>query len=131
MPALLITGSCAKFHWPELLDMLEERIYIAKEEVADLRQDNSRRYQAVQGYSIVAQEFSLERIDLCIKYALIPVCGVQHYLYRYEFDKSRGHIHFHMFAICGDKQPRMLLHELRRGGAQEAADSLATWALGR
>ena len=35
-----------------------------------------------------------------------------------------------MVAIYGDKKPHMLLHELRSGGAQEAADALATWAWG-
>ena len=32
-------------------------MYIAKADVSDIRNDHSERYQAVQDYSIVAQEF--------------------------------------------------------------------------
>ena len=76
------------------------------------------------------QEFFQQRLELYIKYVLIPVFGARRYWYRYEFAKSRGQINFHMCAICGDEQPHRLLHELRGGGAQEAADALASWAWG-
>ena len=52
-----ITGICGEFRWPELLDRLENLIYIAKEEVDNIRKDNSGRYRAVQGYFIVVQAF--------------------------------------------------------------------------
>ena len=72
-PTLFITCSCAEFRWLVLLDRLEERIYIAKDEVDDLREDNSRRYQAAQDYAIVVQEFPQERLELYIKFAIIPI----------------------------------------------------------
>ena len=53
-------------------------------------------------------------IGIYIKYVIIPVFGVKRYWCRFEFDKSRGQIHFHMSAICGEKKPHMLRHELRR-----------------
>ena len=110
---------CAEFHWPELLDRLEERIYIAENEVADVRNNRPNRYQAVQDYSNVVQDSHppRKRLELYIKYAPMPVFGAKRYWCRYEFAKSRGQIHFHMFAICGDKRPRRLLRELRGGGA--------------
>ena len=73
--------------------------YIATGEVARLREDNSRRYQDVQDYSMLAQKSFQVRLDLYIKEVLIPVFGVKNYWCRFEFDKSRGRIHFHMFAI--------------------------------
>ena len=35
-----------------------------------------------------------------------------------------------MFAICADKQPHRLVHEIKNGGAQEKADALAKWDWG-
>ena len=57
VPTLFVTGSCAEFHWPELLDRIEGRVYIAPGESTDLREDSTRRYQAVQDYPLLAQEF--------------------------------------------------------------------------
>ena len=84
----------------------------------------------MQGYSILAQQFIQVRRDLYIKEVSIPVFGAKRYWYRFEFDKSRGQIHFRMFSICADKQPYRLLHEIKNGDAQEKADALAKWARG-
>ena len=130
VPTLFITGSCAEFHWPELLDRMEGRVYIATGESVGLREDATRRYQASQDYSLLAQEFSQERLVLYLKEVITPVFGVKHYWYRFEFAKSRGQIHFHLFAICADKQPHKLLHEMEGGESQDAADALAKWAWG-
>ena len=89
-PTLFITGSCAEFHWPELLGKLEVRIYIATGEVSGLREDNSRRYQAAQDYSMLVHQFFQVRLDLYIKEVPIPVFDVKHYWYRFEFSKWRG-----------------------------------------
>ena len=35
-----------------------------------------------------------------------------------------------MFAICADKQPHKLLHEMKGGESQEAADALEKWDWG-
>ena len=55
-------------------------------------------------------------LELYVKEVLIPVFGVRRCRYRYEFAKSSGHTRFHMFDICAEKHPRMLLHEMRNGG---------------
>ena len=89
---------------PELLGKLDGRIYIAAGEVAGLRDDNSRRYQAVQDYAAIVQKFPHVMFGLYIKEVMIPLFGVKNYWRRFEFDKSIGQIHFHMFAICADVQ---------------------------
>ena len=89
-PTLFITVSCAQFHWPEFLDRLEGRIYIATGESVDLRADATRRHQAVQDYAHLAQEFPHERLSIYLKVALTPVFGVRHYRYMFECAKSRG-----------------------------------------
>ena len=68
---------------------------------------------------MLVQQFFQVRLDIYIKEVWIPVFGVKHYWYRFEFAKSRGRIHFHMFAINEDKQPHRLLHAMKNGGAQE------------
>ena len=79
---------------------------------------------------MLVQEFFQTRLEMYIKEVLAPVFGVKHYWYRLEFAKSRGQIHFHMFAISADKQPHRLLHEMKGSGDQEKAGALAAWAWG-
>ena len=79
---------------------------------------------------MLAQQFLHVRLDVYIKEVSIPVFAAKHYWRRFEFDKSRGQIHFHSFAISAGKQPRRLPHALKNGGAQEKAGALATWAWG-
>ena len=62
--------------------------------------------------------------------ALTPLFGSHHYRRRFEFARSRGHIHLHLFSICADNHPNRLLRELGRVESQEAADARAKWAWG-
>ena len=48
----------------------------------------------------------------------------------FEFAKSRGQLHFYLFAIRADKQPRRILHEMEGGESQEVSDALAEWGWG-
>ena len=130
-PTLFITGRCAEFRWPEILEKLEDRMYFANGEVAGLREGNSRLYRDVQGYSTIARQFFQLRLDIYSKAVSIPVFGAKHYWYRFEFAKSRGQIHFRMFAISAGNQPKRLPHAMKNGGAQEKAGALAKWARGR
>ena len=94
VPNLFIAGSCAEFQWPDLLGRLEGQIPQANGDVADLREDSVRRFQAAQDRSLLVQQFSQARLDLYIKEVLAPVFGVNHFWRRYESAKSRGQIHF-------------------------------------
>ena len=62
---------------------------------------------------MLAQLFFQARLEIYIKKVSTPVFGVKHYHYRFEFDKSRGLIHFHMFAVSADNQPRRLLRYMK------------------
>ena len=75
---------------------------------------------------MISQMLPQEGLDLYVKEVAIPVPGAKHYCYRFEFDKSRGQIHLRMVAILADKQPLRLLHEIRNGGAHQAADARPT-----
>ena len=47
---------------------------------------------------------------------------------KFEFAKSRGGIHFRIFAICADRQPRRRLYEMEGEESIDIADALAMWA---
>ena len=117
-PTLFVAGSCAEFHWAEIIDRPEGRIYIATGGSADLRADATRRHQAVQDYSLLVHEFPQERLTIYLKAALTPVFGVHHYRHMFEFAKSRGEIHFRLFSICEDNQPNRLPREMEGGESQ-------------
>ena len=79
MPTLFITGSCAEFHWPELLSLLEDFEYAATGNAVDLRADHKKRYKLCQDYSVVVQQFFQERLKRYIELVLKPALGVVHY----------------------------------------------------
>jgi hypothetical protein len=67
--------------------------------------------KAVNDYSIIIPEYSQARVaDFLENYAK-EVFGIQHYFARFEFAKSRGHIHVHLLAILGKKSRIIELNE--------------------
>ena len=130
VPTLLITGSCAEFHRPDLLDRLDCRIYVAAGESVGLAKEDARLYREVQDYSLLAQEFSQRMLFLYINEALNRLFGSKQYWYMFEFAKSRGALHFQLFAICAAIQPHKLPREMGCGELQEDADAIDNWACG-
>ena len=122
-PSLFMTGSCAEFQWDGLSDLLEETIYEVEGEAVDLRRDFSRRFRAVNDYAVIVVQFFQLRMDAYCSTVLKHQLGIAHYWFRYEFAKSRGQIHWHMFAIRGDKQPAAMLHERREALMRASVES--------
>ena len=60
-----------------------------------------------------------------IKEVVAPMFGAKHRWRRLEFAKSRGGIHFQMFAICADKPPHILRCEMEGGGSRDIAGAFA------
>ena len=127
---MFITGSCAEFQWPELLDRPDECIYVATAEFLDLRAGATRRYQSPQDHSLPVQEFLQEMSALYIKEAPTPFFGLKDRWRRLEFAKSRGEIHFLTLAICEGKQSHSLLYDMEGGGSRDIAYAIAKWARG-
>ena len=85
-PTRFVTGSCAEFHWPELLDRIEERIYI--DTLGIFGSQGGRDAPVPDSEGILhpcAGVFAGEAIYL--KAGLTPVFGVRLYWYRFEFAK--------------------------------------------
>ena len=112
-PSLFMMLSCAEYFWPDLICLLEDRIWIAdgmkkdslgrhinqKGKVIDLLTDNNARNQAVNDYLIVIQEFFQKRTKDFLDNIGKDLFGIKHYWIRYEFAKSHGQIHAHLLAI--------------------------------
>lgn len=141
VPTLFVTGSCAEFQWRPLLDLIEEMIYDSTGEVVDLRTNFSRAYTAVNEYAVIVVQFFQLRMEAYCETILKEQLGIHHYWFRYEFAKSRGQIHWHLFGIRGDREPSLRLHQAKQelgaaveGGGmtqadadQELARRLASW----
>jgi hypothetical protein len=70
------------------------------------------KVRAVNDYAIVIQEYFQARVtDLLENYAK-QVFGIKHYFARFEFAKSRGHIHVHLLAVLGKKSKNCRLEKL-------------------
>ena len=59
-----------------------------------------------------------------------PVFGVDTHLYRQEFAKSRGMIHWHGLCWRSDKVPHSLMHKALEEGLSEdlCAKTISDWA---
>ena len=115
-PTLFMTLSCAEYFWPDLLEKLQERIWLAggmkmspqdrkldsKGQTIDLRNDSKQRNRAVNDYSLVVQEFFQARTKDFLDTVGKELFGIKHYWVRYEFAKGRGQIHAHLLAITDD-----------------------------
>jgi hypothetical protein len=63
----------------------------------------TEKVKAVNEYSIVIQEYFQARVTDFLENYSKQVFEIEHYLDRFEFAKSRGHIHVHLLAVLGKK----------------------------
>ena len=101
-PTIFMTLSCAEYFWPDIIRLLENRIWIAENRCVDLSKNIAERNRAVLEYSLVIQEYFQVRVQEFMNTVGKHVFGIEHYWLRYEFAKSRGQIHAHILAICKD-----------------------------
>ena len=143
-PSLFMTLSCAEYFWPDLIRLLEERIWISNGmktdeagrhvydngKVIDLLSNKNARNRAVNDYSIVVQEFFQNRAKDFLQSIGRDLFKIKHYWVRYEFAKGRGQIHAHLLAITDNSDDNNIakaVYNLRED-KQAQADLLAEWA---
>jgi hypothetical protein len=68
--------------------------------------------KAVNDYSIVIQEYFQARVTDFLENYAKQVFGIEHYFARFEFAKSRGHIHVHLISVLGKKSRIADLNDL-------------------
>jgi len=112
-PNGFFTLSCAEYFWPDVIRLLEERIWIAEGRhrngpgaktdrngnTIDLSNNRKARNKAVNDYAVVIQEFFIHRTEDYLKTVGREVLGIEHYWCRFEFAKGRGQIHAHILVI--------------------------------
>jgi hypothetical protein len=99
-PSLFVTLPCVEYHWKDFEKLLNARRKIAGETPIEL-ENITNKVKAVNGYSIIIQEYFQARFtDLLENYAKY-VFGIQHYYLRFKFAKSRGQMHVHLLEILG------------------------------
>ena len=126
-PTVFMTLSCAEYFWPDMIRLLEERVWIAHGKkvdksgrkvhedgsLIDLHNDRQARNKAVNDYSIVVQEFFILRVENYLNTVGKTVFGIDHYWCRFEFAKGRGQIHAHLVAILNGERMNKLQTKLR------------------
>jgi hypothetical protein len=143
-PQLFKTLSCAEYFWPDMIRLLEDRVWIAEGKhlsqlgeklyrdgkKIELTNDSTARNKAVNDYSIVVQEFFIERLRDWLTTVGKEIFGIRHYWCRLEFAKGRGQIHAHLLAIVQNEKLKRLQYQLNNPKItpQHEADLITEWA---
>jgi len=143
-PNGFFTLSCAEYFWPDMIRLLEDRIWIAEGRqrngpgakvdrnghVIDLANDRKARNKAVNDYSIVVQQFFIKRTEDFLNTVGKKILGIEHYWLRFEFAKGRGQIHAHILVILRKEIQVNLQNQVNsaKGNRQKEANLIADWA---
>lgn len=143
-PHVFLTLSCSEYFWPDMIRLLEERIWIANGSITndserrcysngtpiDLQRNRTARNKAVNEYSIVVQEFFIRRLEDWLNTVAKTVLGIKHYWCRLEFAKGRGQIHAHLIAILDRDMMQDVQRQLRHQhmNSDDEAKIVSEWA---
>ena len=142
-PDIFMTLSCAEYFWPDMIRLLEERIWIAEGKnivngvrcyrdgrKINLSTNKADRNKAVNDYALVIQQFFIKRAEDFLNTVGKQILGIEHYWGRIEFAKGRGQIHLHLLAILRKEVTRDLQDQLNHGGRSHADQSklVGDWA---
>lgn len=143
-PNGFFTLSCAEYFWPDVIRLLEDRIWIAEGchrngpgaktyrngNVIDLTTNRKARNKAVNDYAVVVQEFFIRRTEDYLNTVGREVLGIEHYWLRFEFAKGRGQIHAHALVILKKEIQEKIQRQVNsaKGNREMEAKILANWA---
>lgn len=143
-PNGFFTLSCAEYFWPDMIRLLEDRIWIAEGRhrngpgaktdrygnLIDLANDRKARNKAVNDYAIVIQEFFIHRTEDYLNTIGKEILGIEHYWLRFEFAKGRGQIHAHILVILKKILQNRIQEQVdaARGNREKEAQAVSKWA---
>ena len=107
------------FIFPPLKRLLEECILQSTGGEVNLVENSSAKFKAIQENTLVVVSYFDQRTQSYLEKVLKAVFGVSDYLYRYEFAKSWGQIHWHQLSWREDRQPHQLLHKACEDGCDK------------
>ena len=132
VPTFFITLSCAEFYWPDIIDLVKERMDLAGDDSSDCYVGSPKLSRILNDYSIVVQEYYQQRVEIWLNTVGKAIFGIKYYWVRYEFAPGRGQIHAHLLAITEDHTMYKYAHLLHEQGGEKGekdrADFLAKWA---
>ena len=144
-PDVFLTLSCAEHFWPDVIRLLEERIWIADGKILDeygerldrnyqlidltKKESKKKLHQALIDYTIVVQEFFTERVHDWLENVGKKVLGIQHYWCRFEFASGRGQIHAHILCILNNELKASLHDKIhsKRYNIEDQAKVIGNW----
>lgn len=129
-PTMFITLSCAEHYWPDIIELLQERMRIAGDDPSTCYQGSPKMNGILNDYALVVQEYFQARVDIWMATVGKHVLNIKHHWMRFEFAPGRGQIHVHMVAIPYDHDIYRLCHaDLQEvNGQEKRAERLAKWA---
>jgi len=129
-PMFFITLSCAEYFWPDIVDLIRDRLKLAHIDDSDCYAGSPKLVQLVNDYSIVIQEYFQRRTELWLNTVGKEIFGIDHYWVRYEFAPGRGQIHAHLLAISryNDIYADCYTVLKEKNGETTRAELLSEWA---
>jgi hypothetical protein len=129
-PTMFITLSCGEYYWPDIIELLQERMKMAGEDPSTCYAGSPQLSKILNEYSIVVQEYFQKRVEIWLETVGKHNLGIKHYWVRYEFAPGRGQIHAHLLAIPSDHSIYKICHEhlKHEHGEERRAEALAKWA---
>ena len=129
-PTFFITLSCAEYFWPDVIDLLKERLKFTNENIDDIYVGSPKLIQLVNDYTIVIQEYFQKRVELWLETVGKGIFDIKHYWIRYEFAPGRGQIHAHLLAIPNNHDIYIECHQLLKqdNGQSLRATTMSEWA---
>ena len=126
-PTFFITLSCAEYFWPDVIDLLRDRLKVADIDDKDCYEGSPKLIQLVNDHSIVIQEYFQKRTIAWLETVGKEILDIKHYWVRYEFAPGRGQIHAHLLAIPNNHD---IYEACNRCGdnPDERAKTLSNWA---
>lgn len=133
VPMYFITLSCAEYLWPDVVDLIKERLVMAgkRDEVERVNINTPGFVRLVNEYSIVVQEYYQQRVKNWLETVGKNMLGIENYWCRYEFTPGRGQIHVHLLATSTDQYIYGYMQkdkEEYENGDDIAAERLKRWA---
>ena len=129
-PMFFITLSCAEYFWPDIINLLKERIQLAGGDPERCYVGSEHLSEILNDYAIVVQEYFQKRVEIWMHTVGKQIFGIKHYWIRYEFAPGRGQIHAHLLAIPENQGIYHACYSVSKemDGEHKRAELLSNWA---
>ena len=89
-PTMFITLSCAEHYWPDLIELIQDRMSVAGDDPKTCFQGSPKMNTILNDYALVVQEYFQARLDIWMETVGRNILNIAHYWVRFEFVPGRG-----------------------------------------